>query len=171
MSDDVEPVPAARQPWFWSVASAVLVAVVVFGGFVLTDDAWPFAPLRMFSVGNDPNGVVRAMRLEGDTATRHLILYADDFGLRRAELEEQTLPDRRVPNAKLRALADTYNRRHPSAPLIHLQVVVTSVRMRNGERAGRPIPTVIGDWATPAYRGPRVDVHLPLAPPWPGYGK
>ncbi|HOT78500.1 MAG TPA: hypothetical protein PKY13_00875, partial [Microthrixaceae bacterium] len=75
---------------FWSYVSVVVIGLSVLGGFVLTDDAWPFAPLRMFSVGNNPDGVVRAMRLQGDTAAGHLVLYADAFGLRRAELEEQT---------------------------------------------------------------------------------
>lgn len=162
--------PTGRR-WGLSYVSALLALVVVFGGFVLTDDAWPFAPLRMFSVGNDPNGAVRAMRLEGDTTKRHVILFADDFGLRRAELEEQTLPDRRVPDAKLAALAEVYNERHPNEPLVHLQVVVVSTQMRNGERASEPVPSVIGDWATPEYRGPRTRVDLPLAGPWAGYGK
>lgn len=174
-----DPAEAPRPRWVLSAVSAALAAVVVFGGFFLTDDAWPFAPLRMFSYGNNPNGVVRTMHLEGhaadhvegNTAGRHVVRYADDFGLRRAELEEQTPWDKRVPDAKLGALASTYNDRNPDHPLIHLQVVVRTTQMRNGEPAGEPTESVIGDWATPAYRGPRVDVDLPLASPWPGYGK
>jgi len=157
---------------FWSYVSVVVIGLSVLGGFVLTDDAWPFAPLRMFSVGNNPDGVVRAMRLQGDTAAGHLVLYADAFGLRRAELEEQTPWNRWVTTERVANLAAAYNERHPSRPpLIHLQVVVTTTQMRNGEKAGEPVPTVIGDWAAPEWTGPRAERDRPLAPPWPGLGR
>lgn len=157
---------------FWSYVSVVVIGLSVLGGFVLTDDAWPFAPLRMFSVGNNPNGVVRAMRLQGDTAEGPITLYADAFGLRRAELEEQTPWNRWVTDERVADLAAAYNKRHPSRPpLIHLQVVVTTTQMRNGERAGDPVPSVIGDWAAPSYEGPRAERNLPLAPEWEGLGR
>ena len=52
-----------------------------------------------------------------------------------------------------------------------LQVVVTTTQMRNGEKAGEPVPTVIGDWAAPEWTGPRAERDRPLAPPWPGLGR
>ena len=169
---DGEPAaPPSRPRRVWSYVSVLVIGLSVLGGFVFTDDAWPFAPLRMFSVGNDPNGIVRALRLQGDTAAGPVQVGAGWVGLRRAELEEQTPWDRRVSDERLRELADVYNRRHPSAPLLHLQVVVDTTRMRNGEKAGDAVATVIGDWAAPGWTGPRARVDLPVAPPWPGLGR
>ncbi len=112
------------------------------------------------------------MRLQGDTAKGPITLYADAFGLRRAELEEQTPWNRWVTDERVADLAAAYNERHPSRPpLIHLQVVVNTTQMRDGERAGDPVPSVIGDWAAPSYNGPRVERNLPLAPEWEGLGR
>jgi len=159
-----------RVPRWWSVASVVVLAVTVLGGFVLTDDAWPFAPFRMFSVGNNPNGVVRRMALVVDTPTGPDAVGAARVGLRRAELEEQTPWNRRVPDDRLEDLARTYNERN-QLPVRHLQVVVFTTQMRNGEKFGEETQAVIGDWADPSWTGERVEVELPEAPPWPGYNR
>ena len=53
----------------------------------------------------------------------------------------------------------------------HLQVVVFTTQMRNGEKFGDETSVVIGDWADPSWSGPRVEVDLPEAPPWPGYNR
>lgn len=159
-----------RVPRWWSVVSAVVVVVTVLGSVVLTDDHWPFAPFRMFSVGNNPNGIVRRMSLEGDTELGHLRFGAASIGLRRAELEEQTPWDRRVPDERLADLALAYNESH-THDLVHLQVVVHTTQMRDGEKYGDETSEVIGDWAAESWDGPRVTVDLPLAPPWPGYNR
>jgi hypothetical protein len=171
MSDATDIAEASsRPPRFWSIVSVVVVLVTVVGGFVFTDDAWPFAPFRMFSVGNDPNGVVRRMALVGDTSLGPVHFGATSLGLRRAELEEQTPWNRRVPAARLDDLAAAYNDRH-RVPLIHLQVVVYTTQMHDGEKASGETSVVIGDWAASSYSGPRVSVDLPVAPPWPGYNR
>lgn len=168
---DPDPDPGIARPRrVWSLVSAIVVAVTVIGGFVFTDDAWPFAPFRMFSVGNNPNGVVRRMSFEGDTDRGHLRFGSAAVGLRRAELEEQTPWNRRVPDDRLADLARAYNEHH-TVPLRHLQVVLHTTQMRNGEKFGEETSEVIGDWADPAWDGPRVRVDLPLAEPWPGYNR
>jgi len=163
-------VGSGRVPRWWSLISALLVVVTVVGGFVFTDAAWPFAPFRMFSVGNDPNGVVRRMAFVGDTATGPVRFGSDSVGLRRAELEEQTPWNRRVPNDRLADLAAAYDRRHRQ-PILHLQVVVYTTQMHDGEKAGDETSTVIGDWASRRWQGDRTTVDLPVAAPWPGYNR
>lgn len=168
----MDPSPApGRRSRLWSYVSVLVIGLSVLGGFAFTDDAWPFAPLRMFSVGNNPNGIVRELRLQGDTGSGPIRVGPGWVGLRRAELEEQTPWDRRVSDERLAQLAAVYNERHPSRPLLHLQVVVDTTQMRNGEKAGEPTSRVIGDWAGPGWTGPRVEVDLPVAPPWPGLGR
>ena len=152
------------------MVSVVLVSLTVLGSFALTDDHWPFAPFRMFSVANNPDGVVRRMILEADTDTGvRRTIGADGFGLRRAELEEQTPWDRWMSDERLSELVEGYNRRHETK-LVHVQVVVFTTQMRNGEPVGAETKRVIGDWAAPSWTGERAERDLPIAPPWPGYG-
>lgn len=148
--------------------SAALVGLTVLGSFALTDDAWPFAPFRMFSYGNDPNGTVHRMLLHVDLDDgRSLRIGAEYFGLRRAELEEQTPRGRRVPDDKLAELARSYR---GDADVEHLQVFYISTPMLDGEpQADLQTETVIGDWATDGWDGPRVDVDLPVDTGWQGY--
>ncbi|HBX77910.1 MAG TPA: hypothetical protein DEG43_09705 [Acidimicrobiaceae bacterium] len=149
------------------ICSVLVATLTVFGSLWFTDDAFPFAPFRMFSVANDPNGLVSAMavRVEFDNGEERL-LRAGDFGLRRAELEGQTRSDRWADTAKLGALAASYNRRH-SRQIIHLQIVSISVRLRDGEPTDETSERVIGDWAADRYDGERATPNLP---PDEGFG-
>ena len=150
--------------------SLAVAAATIAGSLWWTDDAFPFAPFRMFSHANDPNGVVRSMRFEADlTSGERIVLEAPAIGLRRAELEEQTPANRRVPDAHLAAIADTYNARNDDE-IVHLQVVVRRVPLLDGVPQAEETVTVIGDWADDRWDGPRVEVDLPPAEPWPGYG-
>lgn len=150
---------------------SVLVALATIAGSLWwTDDAFPMAPFRMFSYGNSPNSVVRTMRFQADLADgRHVRLDASTVGLRRAELEEQTHPNRRVPDENLAAIAAVYNDRH-DPDMVHLQVVVRRIDMVDGVPQPGETITVIGDWADDRWDGERADVDLPLADPWEGYG-
>ncbi len=158
----------------WRVLLSILTLLVagatVAGSVWWTDDAFPFAPFRMFSHANDPNGVVRSMRFEAELASGERIrLEASAVGLRRAELEEQTPSNRRVPDERLAAIADVYNRRHDDG-IVHLQVIVRRVDLIGGVPQPGETTTVIGDWAAPGWSGERVEVDLPEAGPWRGHG-
>lgn len=158
-----------RRWWFLPIVSLALAAATIAGSLWWTDDAFPVAPFRMFSYGNSPNSVVRTMRFEADLADgSHVRLDASAVGLRRAELEEQTNPNRRVPDDHLVAIAEVYNDRH-DPDMVHLQVVVRRVDMVDGQPRDESI-TVIGDWADDRWDGQRVEVDLPVAEPWEGYG-
>ena len=147
----------------------VLALATVTGSLWWTDDAFPLAPFRMFSHANDPNGVVRSMRFEADLESgRRIQLEASSVGLRRAELEEQTPANRRVPDERLQAIVETYNARNDDE-IVHLQVVVERVRLADGVPHGEPTVTVIGDWVDERWDGDRAEVDLPLAEPWPGH--
>lgn len=148
----------------------LVVFGTVAGSLWLTDDAFPFAPFRMFSHANDPDGVVRSMRFEADLASGERIrLEAPAVGLRRAELEEQTPANRRVPDDRLAAIVEVYNQRNDD-PIVHLQVIVRRVDLVGGVPQADPTITVIGDWAAPEWDGERVEVDLPVAGPWRGHG-
>lgn len=154
-----------------SVTSALLALVIVVANFTVTDDAWPLAPLRMFSYGNKPDGQVHRMRFMVDWGDGERQAHSADFGLRRSELEEQTPWRQQVPPAKLRVFVDHWNERHPDRQLQHFQVVVVTTRMRDSRPVGDESITVIGDWAAPEFTGERADVDLPMAPDvWPGHG-
>ncbi len=152
------------------LGSLALIVATLAGSFLWTDDAFPMAPFRMFSYGNSPNSVVRTMRFEADLADgRHVRLDASAVGLRRAELEEQTNPNRRVPDENLAAIAEVYNDRH-DPEVVHLQVVVRRIAMVDGVPQPGETVTVIGDWADERWTGGQIDVDLELAEPWDGYG-
>ncbi|MDZ7676863.1 MAG: hypothetical protein U5K30_17585 [Acidimicrobiales bacterium] len=151
------------------VVSLVLALATIAGSLFWTDDAFPIAPFRMFSYGNRPDTVVRDTRVEGELETGEEIRVGwAAVGLRRAELEGQTHPNRRVPDENLEGLARVYNERH-DPDLVHLQVVVRRVNMEGGKPQPNPTFTVIGDWAAEGYDGERVEVDLPLDEPMPGY--
>jgi hypothetical protein len=163
-------VSAQRRWWFLPFCTVALALATIAGSLWWTDDAFPIAPFRMFSYGNRPDTVVRDIRMEGELEDgRQIRVSWKSVGLRRAELEGQTHPNRRVPDENMAALARVYNERR-ATDLVHLQVVVRRVDMEDG----RPVPdgesfTVIGDWASDDFDGERIDVDLPLDEPTPGY--
>lgn len=157
-----------RPPRWWSMVTVVIVTLTVLGSVAGTDDHWPFAPFRMFSYGNNPNGVVRRMVVELHTPYRFVRVGADSFGLRRSEIEEQTPWNRRIPDERIADLARAYNRTHRHKA-VHLQLLVLTTQMRNGEKAGDETKEIIGDWADPSWTGERAVIDRPLADPWPGY--
>lgn len=169
-SDTASDQVSQRRGWLLILGSLAMVTATLAGSFLWTDDAFPMAPFRMFSYGNSPNSVVRTMRFEADLENgEHVRLDASTVGLRRAELEEQTNPHRRVPDENLEAIAAVYNERH-DPDMVHLQVVVRRIDMVDGVPQPGETITVIGDWADDRYTGERVDVDLDLAEPWGGYG-
>ena len=131
----------------WRSALAVsLVAMTVIGSVAFTDDAWPFAPFRMFSVAVRPNGSVVKVDFLGTTGSgRTLRLDAADFGLRRAEVEGQQGDRGRLTDGQLAALAAGYNRAHPGDPLVELRFRRLGRRLVDGE-PGEAFVRVLQTW-------------------------
>lgn len=117
------------------------------GTFAWTDDAWPFAPFRMFAAATKPTGrVVRVTfqaHLAGGTRAE---LDALDFGLRRAEVEGQLDTVSEDPD-KLGALARSYNSRvsDPGQRIERLEMVLVGSRIVDGIPT-EPIVEVVGVW-------------------------
>lgn len=136
-------VPGRR--WRSALAVAVVLGTLVGSGF-LTDDSWPFAPFRMFSVAVRPNGRVVKVDFVGTTrGGREVVLDAAAFGLRRAEVEGQQGPGGRLTDAQLAALARVYNDRHRSDPLVRLDFRRIGRELVDG-RPGDPIEQVLQTW-------------------------
>lgn len=131
----------------WRSALVVaLVAMTVIGSVAFTDDAWPFAPFRMFSVAVRPNGSVVKVDFLGTTASgRTLQLDAAAFGLRRAEVEGQQGDRGRLTDQQLAALAAGYNRAHPADPLVELRFRRLGRRLVDGE-PGASYVRVLQTW-------------------------
>ena len=129
-----------------SVLAVVLIAMTVVGSVAFTDDAWPFAPFRMFSVAVKPNGRVVKVDFLGTTRSgRDLRLDAAAFGLRRAEVEGQQGRGGRLTDAQMAALVAEWNRTHRSDPLVTLQFRRLGRRLTDG-MPGASFVKVIQTW-------------------------
>lgn len=116
-------------------AAAVLVAAgLIAGSLFWGDDAWPFAPFRMFARGT--KNTVWALALEGDRADgRSVRVPFEAVHLRRAEVEGQFTRVVAHPDL-LRDLMDVYNRKAPSARRLR---ALRLVERRAPVVAGRPV--------------------------------
>jgi hypothetical protein len=128
-------VSEGRAPggWWRSLLAVVLVGGTV-GGLFMTDDAWPFAPFRMFTTAPGPETRIRAVRFDAVTVTGEEIrLKSGHFGLRRAEIEGQLNSDRSLDDARMRALFENYNSRHHGDEQIgSLTLVLAGWRLEDG---------------------------------------
>jgi hypothetical protein len=132
---EAEPADASPRAGFgWrSTLAVVLVVMTVIGAAALTDDSWPFAPFRLFSVAVKPNGRVVKVDFIGTTESgRTVHLDAEDFGLRRAEVEGQQGEGGRLTMTLMGALFRTWNRAHPDDPLTRLQFRMLGRRLVGG---------------------------------------
>jgi len=118
----------------WRSLLAVLLVGGTVGGLFVTDDAWPFAPFRMFTTAPGPETRIRAVRFDAVTVTGEKIrLKADHFGLRRAEIEGQLNRQKDLDPARMRALFDNYNARHHGDERIErLTLVLAGWRLEDG---------------------------------------
>jgi hypothetical protein len=105
-----------------SVLAVALVVLTTLGSAGWTDDAWPFAPFRMFSRAVKPDGRVTKVDFVGTTESGDEVrLDALAFGLRRAEVEGQQGRVGRLTDEQMAALVETYNEDHPDDPLVALE--------------------------------------------------
>ncbi len=119
---------------WWRNAVTALVLAGTIGGVALTDDAWPFAPFRMFTTAPGPETRILAVRFDAVTVDgRRIRVKSDHFGLRRAEIEGQLDSDRSLPPHKMRALFENYNSRHTGDDRIaELTLVLSGWRLEEG---------------------------------------
>ena len=124
-------IPGAR----WRSAVAVLVVgLTALGAVGLTDDAWPFAPFRMFAHAVKPTGRVTKVEFLGTTESgRERRMDALEFGLRRAEVEGQQGRGGRLTDEQMAALVSSWNDRHPSDPLVELELRKLGKNLVDGE--------------------------------------
>jgi hypothetical protein len=145
-----EPGHDRRRGRRWRLLLAALVIVPSFLGQIIgTDDAWPFAPFRMFAAPTRRTTAIvvpqfRAVRADG----REVHLYADDFGVRRAEVEPNLLPGYHLPARLLADLATTYNGEHPDRRLVRLELHRVGQRLVDG-RPGAKVDQVVQVWEAP----------------------
>lgn len=139
------PIPGAG--WRSAVA-VVLVALTVAGAVGFTDDAWPFAPFRMFAHAVRPTGHIAKVDFVGVTRSgRTLHLDALAFGLRRAEVEGQKSLHGRLTDAQMASLARTWNSAHPSDPLVELRFRKIRTRLVDGHPMGSS-SRIVQTWTT-----------------------
>jgi hypothetical protein len=117
-----------------------MVAGIAIGSLWATDDAWPFAPFRMYATATRLDGVVLKAGFRGTTRDgRTMDIPSSWTGLRPAEVEGQMgLRSKHLPPGALAQLAAAWNREHPpSQHLVRLALRLSGQRLRNGQPVAR----------------------------------
>ena len=121
--------------------AAGIVAVLVLGTTLWGQDSdFPFAPFRMYSTRDDPNGTVRVLAVEAIAAdgSQRDVTEADGAP-RRAELEGR-IDELRDDPSLVSEFADSYLRAAPSAVALH--IVWREYHLVNG-RAQPPVDRLV----------------------------
>jgi hypothetical protein len=141
--------PSPRRPWWksWRIGLAVLIIVPTFiGQIVGTDDAWPFAPFRMFaSPTRRTTSIVHPEFYGVFDGGKRVAMFSTDFRIRPAEVESELNKQRRLPPAMLADIAETYNRNHRSHQLTELDLRMVGQDIVQG-RPGRKVNQVVERW-------------------------
>ena len=133
------------------MAVTLLLAVLTLAGTLIgQDDDFPFAPFRMYSTRDDPNGTVVSTRVEAvDAAGRLQTVDERSTGLRRAEVEGQVHRFTADPEL-LGALARAHARLRPSEPpLVEVRVVERVYTLRDSRPTGAGSDRVVVRWRQP----------------------
>lgn len=133
------------------VAVTLAFATLLLAGtFVGQDDDFPFAPFRMYSTRDDPNGTVISTRVEAvDSAGRTLVVSDRATGLRRAEIEGQA--GRFVADPGLLAeVSRAHDRLRPDEPRYEtVRIVVARFQLRDSRPSGEVTDEVLATWTRP----------------------
>ncbi len=130
------------------LAITAVIAMLVAGTLWGQDDHFPFGPFRMYSVRNKLDGRIKGTLMEvvdagGRVST--VEIRADEFGLRRAEVEGQIERFERDPGL-LRHVARAYERFHPGEQIVALRLYYEITRLSNGRPMGMPTRTLVAEW-------------------------
>lgn len=132
-------------------AVTVVVAVLILAGTLVgQDDDFPFAPFRMYSTRDDPEGLVRSLRVEAiDTGGTLRVVDERSTGLKRAEVEGQARRFAADPDL-LGALSRAHDRLQPAEPaFVEVRVVESSVQLRGSRPTGAPSERIVAQWVAP----------------------
>lgn len=131
------------------IVTVAFIAATLAGSAFGKVDQWPFAPFSQFSGSVDLDGVVTELSLEGtDENGRALRIRFSEFGLRRAEVEEQINRLDVPPDELLPLLVVAYERRNPSNPrLSQLSFRLSSRRLADGKVVGETHHETLATWA------------------------
>jgi hypothetical protein len=130
------------------LAITAVIAMLVAGTLWGQDDHFPFGPFRMYSVRNKFDGRIKGTLMEvvdagGRVST--VEIRADEFGLRRAEVEGQIERFERDPGL-LRHVARAYERLHPGEQIVALRLYYEITRLSSGRPMGMPTRTLVAEW-------------------------
>ena len=130
-----------------AAATVVLAALLLAGTFVGLDDDFPFGPFRMYSTRDDPDGLVRAARVEAvDSGGTLRVVDERSTGLKRAEVEGQVDRFTAKPSL-LGALSRAHDRLRPDElPYVEVRVVEVSYRLRDSRPIGTQTERVLVRW-------------------------
>jgi hypothetical protein len=130
------------------LATAAALVILVVGTLWGQDDDFPFGPFRMYSIRNELDGHIRGavaeVGIENGNAYE-VEIRADQFGLRRAELEGQ-LSRSGDHTDVAKYLASAYNKLHPDETITRLRLYYETTSLENGRPAGEPSRTLIAEW-------------------------
>jgi hypothetical protein len=132
------------------MAVAVLIIVPTFIGQIRgTDDAWPFAPFRMFASPTRRTTTILHPEFYGVFANgKRVAMFSTNFHLRPAEVESELDKRHRLPPRLLADIGETYNRLHPKHPLEELDLRMVGQAIKDG-RPGRLVNDIVERWAKP----------------------
>lgn len=128
--------------------AGLVVAGLLAGTAVGSDDDFPVGPFVMFAFRADPDGVVSSLRLEAATSAGETVpVPVPAVGMRRAELEGEVDAFRADP-ARLAGLVAVHDRTDPGQPWRELRLVRDDVHLRGG-RPQPAVTVVLARWVTP----------------------
>jgi hypothetical protein len=128
---------------------AVLIIVPAFIGQIAgTDDAWPFAPFRMFASPTKRTTSILHPEFYGyfGDSTR-VAMFSTNFRIRPAEVESELDRQHHMPQRMLADIAQTYNENHPKHPLTQLDLRMVGQHIIDGAPA-KKINRVVQTWTT-----------------------
>jgi hypothetical protein len=129
-----------------SVATALVLTLVVLGSLFGSDHDFPVGPFRMYATSGRPTGTVRTAVLLGVHDGKAFVLKPERLGLRRAEIEGQYPRFRQDPRL-LGTLAAAYER--VGVHVEELRLIERVRRIVNRHRVHGSSEHVVADWKRP----------------------